>query len=113
MYSIVWQKRGLPHAHILIWLVRKITPDQIDNIISAEIPDEISDPELFQVVTKNMIHGPCGQINIYSPCIIDGKCSKRYPGALSSDTIRIQVTTDTRCTDVGHRRIAIQTTIKK
>jgi len=39
MYSIEWQKRGLLHAHILIWLVRKITPDQIDSIISAEIPE--------------------------------------------------------------------------
>lgn len=33
MYSIEWQKRGLPHAHILIWLVRKITPYEIDRII--------------------------------------------------------------------------------
>ncbi|XP_049310614.1 uncharacterized protein LOC125778131 isoform X2 [Bactrocera dorsalis] len=58
MYSIEWQKRGLPHAHILIWLVRKIRPDQIDKAISAEIPDEAIDPQLFDVVTKNMIHGP-------------------------------------------------------
>jgi hypothetical protein len=48
MYLIKWQNTGLPHAHILIWLVRKITPDQIDSIISAEIPDEIADPELFE-----------------------------------------------------------------
>lgn len=26
MYSVEWQKRGLPHADILIWLVNKITP---------------------------------------------------------------------------------------
>ena len=34
-----WQKRGLPHAHILIWLVDKVRPEEIDKIISAEIPD--------------------------------------------------------------------------
>ncbi|XP_052740613.1 uncharacterized protein LOC128198563 [Bicyclus anynana] len=87
MYSIEWQKRGLPHAHILIWLVNKITPDQIDNVISGEIPDQTVDPELFDVVVKNMIHGPCGELNMNSPCMIDGKCSKRYPRQLTSDTI--------------------------
>ncbi|XP_050338246.1 uncharacterized protein LOC126764622 [Bactrocera neohumeralis] len=87
MYSIEWQKRGLPHAHILIWLVRKITPDEIDNIILAEIPNQTIDQELFEVVTKHMIHGPYGVLNINSPCMIDGKSSKRYSRALTSDTI--------------------------
>lgn len=87
MYSVEWQKRGLPHAHILIWLVNKITPDEVNNVIFAEIPDLISDPELYDVVVQNMIHGPCGTFNINSPCIVDGKCSKRYPRALVSDTI--------------------------
>lgn len=48
MYSIEWQKRGLPHAHILIWLLNKIRPAEIDQIISAEIPDRTIDPELIQ-----------------------------------------------------------------
>lgn len=90
MYSIEWQKRGLPHAHILIWLIRKVTTDLIDRFISAEIPDQISDPQLFDVVTKNMIHGPYGELNLNSPCrpcMIDGKCSKRFPRALTSETI--------------------------
>jgi hypothetical protein len=26
MYSVEWQKRGLPHAHILVWLIQKVTP---------------------------------------------------------------------------------------
>ncbi|XP_055307038.1 uncharacterized protein LOC129571291, partial [Sitodiplosis mosellana] len=87
MYSIEWQKRGLPHAHILIWLVRKISPDQMDSIISAEIPSEVDDSRLYAVVTKNMIHGPCGEFNPNSPCMIDGKCSKRFPRELISETI--------------------------
>ncbi|GFT13183.1 putative DNA helicase [Trichonephila clavipes] len=87
MYSIEWQKRGLPHAHILVCLINKITPDQIDQIISAEIPDKHIDPNLFDVVTKNMIHGPCGAFNNNSPCMSDGKCTKRYPRKLVSDTI--------------------------
>ncbi|XP_044316600.1 uncharacterized protein LOC123037888 [Drosophila rhopaloa] len=46
MYSVEWQKRGLPHAHILLWMFDKIRPDQIDSIISAEIPDKQTDPEM-------------------------------------------------------------------
>lgn len=82
-YSIKWQKRGLPHAHILVRLVRKITLDEIDNIISAETIDR----ELFEVVTKHMIHGLCDVLNMNSPCMVDGICSKRYPRALTSDTV--------------------------
>ncbi|AEE09607.1 putative DNA helicase [Cotesia vestalis bracovirus] len=87
MYSIEWQKRGLPHAHILIWLVERIQPDQIDDIICAEIPDYEVDPDLHDVVTTNMIHGPCGAINPQSPCMVDGKCSKRYPRKLTAETV--------------------------
>lgn len=34
-----------------------------------------------------MIHHPCGELNLNSPCMIDGKCSERYPRELTSDTI--------------------------
>ena len=47
MYSIEWQKRGLPHAHILIWLKDKIKSDEIDSAISAELPDRQQDPRLL------------------------------------------------------------------
>ena len=79
MYSIEWQKRGLPHAHILVWLKDKIRPDQIDNIISAELPDPQQDCCLLKVIVKNMIHGPCGSLSPGAPCMKDGKCTKKYP----------------------------------
>ena len=51
MYSVEWQKRGLPHAHILIWLVEKIRPNEVDAVIS-EIPNVQVDPGLHEVVIK-------------------------------------------------------------
>ncbi|VDM92856.1 unnamed protein product [Onchocerca ochengi] len=60
MYSVEWRKRGLPHAHILVWLYNKITSNEIDDVICAEIPYANVDKDLYEVVTKNMIHGPCG-----------------------------------------------------
>jgi len=68
-------------------MVEKIRPDEIDAIICAEIPDPETDSELYEVVTTNMIHGPCGDHNRESPCMIENKCSKRNPRALLADTI--------------------------
>ena len=72
MYTVEWQKRGLPHAHILLWLAEKIRSDQIDSVISAELPDPAEDRQLYDIVTSQMIHGPCGTLNSSSPCIAEG-----------------------------------------
>ncbi|KAK7360203.1 hypothetical protein VNO77_02185 [Canavalia gladiata] len=59
-------KRGLPHAHILVFLhstSKYLTPDHIDSIIYAEIPDEKVELELRKIVETLMIHGPCGAQN--------------------------------------------------
>lgn len=63
MNSIEWQKRGLSHAHIWIWLIEKITLNEIVEVILAEILDVDINPLFFEVVIKNMIYGPCGAIN--------------------------------------------------
>ncbi|XP_060881727.1 uncharacterized protein LOC132953221 [Metopolophium dirhodum] len=63
MYTVEWQKRGLPHIHLLLWLTNKIQPDQIDSVITAEIPNKEEDQELYDIVVKHMIHGPCGAFN--------------------------------------------------
>ncbi|XP_061380705.1 uncharacterized protein LOC133319582 [Danaus plexippus] len=86
MYSIEWQKRVLPHVHLLLWLTEKLRPNQIDEVISAEIPNPESHRKLYDTVTKNMIHGPCGALNPSSPCMKEGKCTKKYPRALLKDT---------------------------
>ena len=89
MYTIEFQKRGLPHAHILIWLHgdNKInTVNQVNKYISAELPDSTRYPKLHEVVSNFMIHGPCGVSNPKSPCMKDGKCSKHFPKVLQAHT---------------------------
>ncbi|XP_035845145.1 uncharacterized protein LOC118491455 [Helianthus annuus] len=63
------------------------TVDHIDPFISAEIPDKSEDPQLHYLVSKYMIHGPCGAANLSCPCMVDNKCSKRFPKKFSDHTI--------------------------
>lgn len=86
---IEFQKRCLPHAHVLITLAENGKPKttlEIDNIICAEIPDPIIEPEAYDTIIKCMIHGPCGHINPKCVCMINRKCSKFYPKSFNSDT---------------------------
>jgi hypothetical protein len=85
IYVVEFQKRGLPHAHILLIMEDKYkpkTPDDIDRYISAEIPDPETHPRAYKAVTKHMIHGPCDKVFKY-PCREKSKttpkCDKRYP----------------------------------
>ncbi|XP_010451903.1 PREDICTED: uncharacterized protein LOC104734095 [Camelina sativa] len=89
LYTIEFQKRGLPHVHILLFLQKGsklITTDVIDNVISAEIPDEATNPTLYNVVKEFMIHGLCGVANPHSPCMDKGKCTKKFPKEFNSST---------------------------
>ncbi|EGT37482.1 hypothetical protein CAEBREN_25238 [Caenorhabditis brenneri] len=82
VYVVEFQKRGLPHIHMLIILKDKWklkTAADIDSIISAELPDKDEDPELFEFVSTMMMHRPCGAYNPEASCMVNGVCTKRYP----------------------------------
>ncbi|XP_074374065.1 uncharacterized protein LOC141714445 [Apium graveolens] len=63
MHVIEFQKRGLPHVHMLIWMSPESRPNSIkkvDQLVSAEIPYKNSDPIAYEAVKNYMMHGPCG-----------------------------------------------------
>ena len=65
VYTVEFQKRGLPHSHICFFLHKddKIpNVEQIDRYVAAEIPDKNEDPELYKLVGDFMMHGPCGHL---------------------------------------------------
>ncbi|POM70618.1 Helitron helicase-like protein [Phytophthora palmivora] len=83
------QKRGLPHAHILLILRPEDTPtsaEDVDKIVSAKLSDKEKHPELYATVISSMSHGPCGRQNPRSPCMKNGRCSKKFPKPLSEET---------------------------
>ncbi|KAJ1275484.1 hypothetical protein BS78_05G139000 [Paspalum vaginatum] len=88
LYTVEFQKRGLPHVHIIIWLSKDEPPDaqKIDFHISAQLPDPEKDPIGYDAVSSFMIHGPCGHLNPYSPCMSECKCTKFYPKEFCEQT---------------------------
>lgn len=89
-YVIEFQKRGLPHAHIVVTFVegdKIITADDVDGIVSAVIPDKQTQPRLYALVAKHQIHKPCG---VYAPaasCMVNGRCKNQYPKDYTPDTV--------------------------
>ncbi|PIA35515.1 hypothetical protein AQUCO_03500110v1 [Aquilegia coerulea] len=89
VYTIEFQKRGLPHMHALIFLQSndKIkTTSQVDQFVCAEFPDPNKHPALFETVKKCMIHGPCGERNKSSTCMENGFCRSRFPRENADET---------------------------
>jgi hypothetical protein len=61
LITVEWQKRGLPHAHILLILKRRyrlLNRDDFDAVVCAELP--CPESPLYELVKDHMIHGPCG-----------------------------------------------------
>ncbi|GFS22311.1 helitron helicase-like protein [Elysia marginata] len=61
--TVELQKRGLPHAHILLIMdtdSKPRTTETIDTIVNAEIPDQDTNPKLYEIIATQNVHGPCG-----------------------------------------------------
>jgi hypothetical protein len=87
VYSVEYQARGLPHAHILVFLATRHqfnTSEDIDRVICAEIPE---DNTLRDLVLTFMRHGPCGNLHPRAACMIEGKCCRNYPKDFSQETL--------------------------
>jgi len=98
VYTIEYQKRGLPHIHILLFLdpsALHLTAERIDELVCAELPDPSWDPDgtLTEIVQGQMAHGPCGLDNPKAPCMIRKlpnsplQCQKRFPKPFCPVTI--------------------------
>ena len=79
---IEFQKRGLPHVHLVLWLRRRPTLDEVDEIVCAEIPNVSTHPELHALVSQCMIH-TCRE----GVCLDEfGHCKKHFPMAYCNFT---------------------------
>ncbi|KAL7078670.1 hypothetical protein ACQ4LE_002279 [Meloidogyne hapla] len=102
MYPVENQGRGLPHIHLLLTLFdidKVVNAEDVEKRgISARIPDKDKDIELYDLVKKFMIHGPCGDLDPNCPCmeekIVNGKkirkCSKGYPKLFQEETLVLE-----------------------
>ena len=94
-WTIEFQKRGLPHAHLLL-IMRSAdkprTATDIDRVVCAELPDKENPDqlELYETVTGSLVHGPCGQFGAQKPCCNEhGICSKGFPMDFSETTVLV------------------------
>ncbi|PLW20446.1 hypothetical protein PCANC_08313 [Puccinia coronata f. sp. avenae] len=78
VYTIEYQKRGLPQMHLMVTLDEKDrpnSPEKIDLLVSAELPDKATSPVLYALVTKFNLHGPCET----KPCWNGSMCKSGFP----------------------------------
>ncbi|CAN0602662.1 unnamed protein product, partial [Ectocarpus sp. 12 AP-2014] len=89
IWVVEFQKRGLPHCHMLLFMKPEWKPrttEDVDRVITAELPDRHQDSELYNIVSTTMIHRPCGLLNSQSPCMQNGVCTKKFPKPFRNDT---------------------------
>ncbi|RCV20748.1 hypothetical protein SETIT_4G082300v2 [Setaria italica] len=84
-------QRGACHMHTFLLIMQtkyKITcPEQYDLLISAELPNKKKYPDLYRMVTKHIMHGPCRTLNPLCPCTRGRtSCKNHYPWPFCDST---------------------------
>jgi hypothetical protein len=86
IYTIEYQKCGLPHMHPIIFLdpsAHLSTPSHVDHYLSSRFPDENAEPQLFNMVQTFMVHGPCW----CNQCLDQNNhCIRGFPKQFQSNT---------------------------
>ena len=83
LYTIEFQKHGLPHAHIVVFLQPQSklhTLKDINSLMSSEFPTNNND--LPKLIKSYIVHRPCGVHNSTAPCMVNEACSKGFPKPL-------------------------------
>ena len=98
VWTIEYQKRGLPHLHLLVFLKTDhqfLTAANIDRFISAEIPteDNAIGQELRAIIQTTMVHTHCAGGNGQTQCmhgldpLTTRTCRKGYPRLFQQETM--------------------------
>ncbi|CAN0055436.1 unnamed protein product, partial [Heterosigma akashiwo] len=83
-----WQKRYLPHIHLLLAMAeasRPRTPEEVERVITCELADPESHPRLFELQAKCMMHS-CGTPENPLACSVSGSCKYGYPHKFCDST---------------------------
>ena len=62
------------------------TAQDVDQLVSAEIPVLQAQPEFHETVKRHMMHGPCGELDPHCVCMENGECKKNFLKPLQQQT---------------------------
>ncbi|KAH8934536.1 hypothetical protein BDL97_18G088100 [Sphagnum fallax] len=63
------------------------TVEDVNRMISAELPNLETNKLAHEIVARCTMHGPCGAVFPNAQCMEEGKCKKQYPRKFQSETV--------------------------